>query len=33
MAKVFTFQVGIEGLEEKIWRKIEITEMIVEVIR
>ena len=26
MAKVFTFQVGIEGLEEKIWRKIEITD-------
>lgn len=26
MAKVFTFQVGIEGLEDKIWRKIEITD-------
>ena len=26
MAKIFTFQVGIEGLEDKIWRKIEITD-------
>ena len=26
MAKVLTFQVGIEGLEDKIWRKIEITD-------
>ncbi len=26
MAKVFTFKVEIEGLEEKIWRKIEITD-------
>ena len=26
MAKVLTFQVGIEGLENKIWRKIEITD-------
>ena len=23
MTKVLTFQVGIEGLEDKIWRKIE----------
>ena len=26
MAKVLTFKVGIEGLEDKIWRKIEITD-------
>lgn len=26
MAKVLTFQVEIEGLEDKIWRKIEITD-------
>ena len=26
MGKVLTFQVGIEGLEDKIWRKIEITD-------
>ena len=26
MAKVLTFRVGIEGLEHKIWRKIEITD-------
>lgn len=26
MAKVLTFQVGIDGLEDKIWRKIEITD-------
>lgn len=26
MAKVLTFQVAIEGLEDKIWRKIEITD-------
>lgn len=26
MAKVLTFKVGIEGLENKIWRKIEITD-------
>lgn len=26
MAKVLTFQVGIEGLENKIWRRIEITD-------
>ena len=26
MAKVLTFQIGIEGLEDKIWRKIEITD-------
>lgn len=26
MAKVLTFQVGIEGLENKVWRKIEITD-------
>ena len=26
MAKVFTFKVGIEGLEDKIWRCIEITD-------
>ena len=26
MTKVLTFQVGIEGLEDKIWRKIEITD-------
>ena len=26
MGKVLTFQVGIEGLENKIWRKIEITD-------
>ena len=26
MANVLTFQVGIEGLEDKIWRKIEITD-------
>ena len=26
MVKVLTFQVGIEGLEDKIWRKIEITD-------
>lgn len=26
MAKVLTFRVGIEGLEDKIWRKIEITD-------
>ena len=26
MTKVLTFKVGIEGLEDKIWRKIEITD-------
>lgn len=26
MAKVLTFKVGIDGLEDKIWRKIEITD-------
>ena len=26
MAKVLTFKVSIEGLEDKIWRKIEITD-------
>lgn len=26
MAKVLTFKVEIEGLEDKIWRKIEITD-------
>lgn len=26
MVKVLTFKVGIEGLEDKIWRKIEITD-------
>ena len=26
MAKVLSFKVGIEGLEDKIWRKIEITD-------
>lgn len=26
MARVLTFKVGIEGLEDKIWRKIEITD-------
>lgn len=26
MTKVLTFRVGIEGLENKIWRKIEITD-------
>ena len=26
MTKVLTFKVGIEGLENKIWRKIEITD-------
>ena len=26
MTKVLTFKVAIEGLEEKIWRKIEITD-------
>ena len=26
MAKVLTFKVGIEGIEDKIWRKIEITD-------
>ena len=26
MGKVLTFQVGIEGLENKIWRKVEITD-------
>lgn len=26
MAKVLTFKVGIEGLEDKIYRKIEITD-------
>lgn len=26
MTKVLTFRVGIEGLEDKIWRKIEITD-------
>ena len=26
MANVLTFKVGIEGLEDKIWRKIEITD-------
>lgn len=26
MAKILTFKVGIEGLEDKIWRKIEITD-------
>ena len=26
MAKVLTFKVGIEGLEDKIWRCIEITD-------
>ena len=26
MAKVLTFKLGIEGLEDKIWRKIEITD-------
>lgn len=26
MAKVLAFRVGIEGLEDKIWRKIEITD-------
>lgn len=27
MTKVLTFKVGIEGLEDKIWRKIEITDV------
>jgi len=26
MSKVLTFKVGIKGLEDKIWRKIEITD-------
>ena len=26
MTKVLTFRVGIEGLEDKIWREIEITD-------
>ena len=26
MAKVLTFKVGIKGLEDKIWREIEITD-------
>ena len=26
MEKVLTFRVGIEGLEDKIWRKIEIPD-------
>ena len=26
MNKILTFKVGIEGLEDKIWRKIEISD-------